>query len=73
MTGHIRWLHNYEERLWPLEQRNGERRRTMKNRGLGMSEIMLILIVLIILGLADRSPLVRFISDVIPGVKGGKA
>ena len=45
----------------------------MENRGLGMAESMLILIVLIILGLADRSPLVRFISDVIPGVKGGKA
>lgn len=38
-----------------------------------MAEIMLILIVLIISGLAYRSALVRFISDVIPGVKGGKA
>lgn len=45
----------------------------MENRGIGMAESMLILIVLIILGLAYRSALVRLISDVIPGVKGGKA
>lgn len=45
----------------------------MENRGIGMAESMLILIVLIILGLAYRSALVRLISDVIPGVKGRKA
>lgn len=43
----------------------------MKNRGLGMVEILLILTVLIVLGLAYRPALFRFISYVIPGVKGG--
>lgn len=43
----------------------------MKNKGLGMVEIMLILTVLIVLGVAYRPVLVRFISDVVPGVKGG--
>ena len=43
----------------------------MKNRGLGMVEIILILTVLIVLVLVFRPALVQFILDVIRCAKGG--
>ena len=43
----------------------------MKNRGLGMVEIILILTVLIVLVLVFRPTLVQFVSDVIRCAKGG--
>ena len=43
----------------------------MKNRGLGMVEIILILTVLIVLVLVFRPVLVQFASDVIRCAKGG--